>query len=287
MGGGSCGSGKARSSRTSSAARGGCAGPWRGNRVNAPTSVELFAGAGGLALGVAKAGFRHLLVSEWDREACDTLRRNASRVPEMAGWPVVEGDVRQIDYAPLRDRVDLLAGGPPCQPFSLGGKHGGHDDRRNMFPEAIRAVRALRPKAVLFENVKGLLRAGFRPYLDYVRAWLRFPEVDPREGEPWESHAERLKKGSGLEYDVHSQLVDSADYGVPQSRQRVLLVAFRSDLKVSWTTPPPTTTEEALFHEQWITRRYWEDVGKPVPRPAPDVKERLRREGLPLFPPAA
>jgi DNA (cytosine-5)-methyltransferase 1 len=257
--------------------------------VDSPNSVELFAGAGGLALGVAKAGFRHLLVSEWDRESCDTLRRNATRVPDMAGWPVVEGDVRQLDYRPWRDRVDLLAGGPPCQPFSLGGKHGGHDDTRNMFPEALRAVRELRPKAVLFENVKGLLRASFRPYLDYVRAWLRFPEVEPREGESWEQHDERLRKskGQGLEYDVHSQLVDSADYEVPQSRQRVLLVAFRSDLKVSWATPPRRTSEEALFHEQWISRRYWEDVGQPVPRPSPAIKERLLREGRPLFPPAA
>ena len=249
-------------------------------------SVELFAGAGGLALGVARAGFKHLLVSEWDRDACDTLRRNAARVPEMAGWPVVEGDVRGLDYKPFRDRVDLLAGGPPCQPFSLGGKHGGQDDRRNMFPEAIRAVRELRPRAVLFENVKGLLRAGFRPYLDYVKSWLRFPEVDPQEGEPWEKHAERLRKGRGLEYDVHAQLVDSADYGVPQSRQRVLIVAFRADLKAAWATPAPRTTEDALFHAQWISRRYWKEVGIPAPRPPAEVEERLRREGLPLFPPS-
>ena len=249
-------------------------------------SVELFAGAGGLALGIAKAGFRHLLVSEWDPEACDTLRRNSSRVPEMAGWPIVEGDIHKLDYKPFRDQVDLLAGGPPCQPFSLGGKHGGQDDARNMFPEAIRAVRELRPKAVLFENVKGLLRASFRPYFDYVREWLRHPGLAPREGETWETHQERLRTSKEAEYDVHTQLVDSADYGVPQSRQRVLMVAFRSDLKVAWTTPAPRTSEAALFHAQWISRKYWEEVGKPAPRPPEDVQERLRREGVPLFPPA-
>jgi DNA (cytosine-5)-methyltransferase 1 len=249
-------------------------------------SVELFAGAGGLALGVARAGFKHLLVSERDPEACDTLRRNAARVPDMAGWPVVEGDVRRLDYAPFRDRVDLLAGGPPCQPFSLGGKHGGDGDARNLFPEALRAVRELRPKAVLFENVKGLLRSSFRPYLDYVRDWLRHPSLAPKDGEPWEKHYERLRLSKNHEYDVHTQLVDSADYGVPQSRQRVLMVAFRSDLNVSWTTPPRRASEEALFHAQWISRSYWRELGLPAPRPAPEAKERLRREGLPLFPPA-
>ncbi|HEX7899013.1 MAG TPA: DNA (cytosine-5-)-methyltransferase [Planctomycetota bacterium] len=249
-------------------------------------SVELFAGAGGLALGVARAGFKHLLVSEWDKEACDTLRRNAARVPEMAGWPVVEGDVRSLDYRPLRDRVDLLAGGPPCQPFSLGGKHGGEGDARNLFPEAIRAVRELRPKAVLFENVKGLLRSSFRPYLDYIRDWLRRPGLTPKEGESWEAHHARLRESKEVEYDVHSQLVDSANYGVPQSRQRVLMVAFRSDLKASWSTPPATAGEDALFHAQWISKRYWKEVGASVPRPPVEVKERLAREGLPLFPPA-
>jgi DNA (cytosine-5)-methyltransferase 1 len=248
-------------------------------------SVELFAGAGGLALGVARAGFRHLLVSEWDKDACDTLRRNALRVPEMKGWPVVEGDVRRLDYAPFRDQVDLLAGGPPCQPFSLGGKHGGQDDRRNMFPEALRAVRELRPKAVLFENVKGLLRPGFRPYFDYVLAWLRSPDCVSREGEPWEAHRDRLRKAPPA-YDVHAQLVDAADYGVPQSRERVLITAFRSDLGVSWSTPPRRTSEAALFHAQWIEGSYWEEHGMSAPKPPPAVRERIQREGRPLFPPA-
>lgn len=249
-------------------------------------SVELFAGAGGLALGVARAGFRHLLVSEWDKDACDTLRLNAARVPDMKGWPVVEGDVRSLDYAPFRDRVDLLAGGPPCQPFSLGGKHGGQDDTRNMFPEAIRAVRELRPKAVLFENVKGLLRASFRPYFDYVLDRLRRPGLPPKDGESWEKHHERLRASKEVEYDVHARLVDSADYGVPQSRQRVLIVAFRAELGVRWVAPAPTAAEDALFHAQWLTKAYWEEHGMSAPRPAPETKERLLREGMPLFPPS-
>ena len=231
-------------------------------------SVELFAGCGGLALGVSRAGFRHLLVAERDADACETLRRN------MPDWPVEQRDVAAIDYRPWSERVDLLAGGPPCQPFSLGGKHRGQADGRNMFPEAIRAVRELRPKAVLFENVKGLLRPGFRPYFDYLLAWLRFPDLLPKSGEPWTSHLERLKKGGGTAYDVHTHLVDAADYEVPQTRERVLIVAFREDLEIRWEPPPPRTSEAALFHAQWIDGSYWKEHGLKPPRPRPAISGR-------------
>nr|MBA3323289.1 DNA cytosine methyltransferase [Pyrinomonadaceae bacterium] len=117
-------------------------------------SIELFAGAGGLALGVSRAGFNHDAVIERDRATCTTLRENQRQgmIP-LAEWPLFNQDVREFNYAAIPHGVDLLAGGPPCQPFSIGGKHGAHSDSRDMFPEAVRAVRELRPKAFLFENV--------------------------------------------------------------------------------------------------------------------------------------
>jgi DNA (cytosine-5)-methyltransferase 1 len=111
-------------------------------------SVELFAGAGGLALGLHYSGFEHRAVLEWDRHACETIRGNQSQARlDIAKWPLFEADVRGFDYSSVRGPVDLLAGGVPCQPFSIGGKHLGHRDRRNMFPEMIRAVRELKPRA--------------------------------------------------------------------------------------------------------------------------------------------
>ncbi|MCA9450504.1 MAG: DNA cytosine methyltransferase, partial [Candidatus Omnitrophica bacterium] len=122
-------------------------------------SLELFAGAGGLGLGMEKAGFKNAAVVEIDRNACDTLRSNRERgVPPVKDWRIFQEDVRAFDYREFENRIDVISGGPPCQPFSLGGKHGGHKDRRDMFPEAVRAVREVRPKAFIFENVKGLLR---------------------------------------------------------------------------------------------------------------------------------
>src|SRR5579859_7080715 len=107
-------------------------------------SVELFAGAGGLALGTAEAGFRHKIVVEWDSNACATLRRNHDAgVKHARDWRIIEDDVSNVDFTRFQDRIDFVCGGPPCQPFSLGGKHRGHEDERNLFPQAIRAVREI------------------------------------------------------------------------------------------------------------------------------------------------
>jgi len=128
-------------------------------------SVELFAGAGGLALGLSLAGFRHEAVVEYNDEACRTIEANKrAKVVAAADWPLHCCDVRNFSYAKLSKPIDLLAGGVPCQPFSIAGKHLGHEDGRNMFPEMVRAVRELRPKAVLVENVRGLKRRSFMKY---------------------------------------------------------------------------------------------------------------------------
>ena len=125
-------------------------------------SIELFVGAGGLALGTSRAGMRHDVAIEWDRNACDTLRRNqANGVSEVRDWRIIEGDACDYDFAQHEGRVDFVVGGPPCQPFSLGGRHKGYEDKRDMFPQAVRAVREIMPKAFIFENVKGLLRQSF------------------------------------------------------------------------------------------------------------------------------
>lgn len=126
-------------------------------------AVELFAGAGGLGMGLSRAGFRPVAVIERDRYCCDTIRENKKRgLKPLTSWPLVEGDIRDFDFRGIRGEIDLVSGGPPCQPFSLGGKHQGRLDDRDMFPDAIRAVRQLRPRAFLFENVKGLTRQGNR-----------------------------------------------------------------------------------------------------------------------------
>jgi len=158
-------------------------------------SVELFVGAGGLALGTARAGLHHESAIEWDRNACDTLRRNkADGVEHVRDWRIVQGDVRQYDFAQHRGDVDFVVGGPPCQPFSLGGRHKGREDKRDMFPEAVRAVREILPKAFIFENVKGLLRQSFANYYNYIIHQMEFPTVTPKGDEEWTDHLERLEQ---------------------------------------------------------------------------------------------
>ena len=244
-------------------------------------SIELFAGAGGLAMGVAASGFRHRAVIEWDRFACDTLRQNQSSFLLDGTDPIEPTDARTFDYSRLKDSIDLVAGGPPCQPFSLGGKHKGHADSRDMFPEAIRAIRELRPRAFIFENVRGLARQSFFNYFQYIKLQLEFPEIEARHNEEWTGHLKRLESqktsgtSSGLQYQVVSQVVNAANYGVPQRRERVVIVGFRADLGVSWSFPVITHAEESLLYTQWVTGDYWalHEVAK---KDRPDLTARFR-----------
>lgn len=230
-------------------------------------AVELFAGAGGLALGVSLAGFKPLAVVEWDKWACDTIRQNQERgYPLVADWPLHEGDVRDFDWSSINEQVDLLAGGPPCQPFSMGGKHKAHDDARDMFPATVEIVRRLRPRAFIVENVKGLTRASFASYFQYIQFQLEFPEVKRRKNESWFDHLMRLQTehtsgrlhSNGLAYNIIPTLVNAANYGVPQKRERVFLVGFRSDLGINWSFPEETHSQAALFRDQWTTGEYWD-----------------------------
>lgn len=224
-------------------------------------AIELFAGAGGLALGTSKAGFKHSAVLEWDQNACDTIRLNNSN--GVIKWPIHQADVRAFDFSGI-ETPDLLAGGPPCQPFSIGGKHRGHSDDRNLFPEAIRAIRETRPKAILIENVKGLLRPAFAKFFEYVLLQITYPELTIKNSEEWTDHLVRLEqfhtkgKQRGLYYQVVFRRLNAADYGVPQRRERVIIVGFRNDISAKWSFPEPTHSKEALDHAQLITGEYWD-----------------------------
>lgn len=247
-------------------------------------SIELFVGAGGLALGTSRAGMKHDVAIEWDGNACRTLRRNqASGVPEVRDWRIVEGDVRDYDFTAHRDDADFVVGGPPCQPFSLGGRHLGNADGRDMFPQAVRAVREIRPKAFIFENVKGLLRQSFANYYQYILRQLEFPDVERKGDEEWCDHnarLERLKTGGeradGSRYNVVFQLLNAADYGAPQIRQRVLIVGVRADLGVKFSFPQPTHEVDGLLYDKWVTGDYWDRHRIPKAK-RPQLPERMRR----------
>ncbi|MCE5279664.1 MAG: DNA cytosine methyltransferase [Planctomycetaceae bacterium] len=234
-------------------------------------SIELFAGAGGLAIGSAKAGFKHEAVLDWDHDACETLRRNVkNRIRYARDWEVIEGDVKEYDFRQHKQSVEFIFGGPPCQPFSLGGKHRGSEDSRNMFPEAVRAVREICPRAFVFENVKGFLRRGFSNYFHYILNQLRFPTVARRGDEEWTDHQARLESiyaannFRDLHYKVMPKLLNAADYGVPQRRERVFIVGVRSDVHAEFSFPDPTHEEDALLYDKWVTGDYWERHAVPI-----------------------
>lgn len=256
-------------------------------------SVELFAGAGGLAMGMSRAGFRHAAVVEWDHDACETFRHNQKlHAHDVDEWPLFEGDARAFDYRNVGSDVMVVSGGPPCQPFSMGGKARGHMDQRDMFPEAVRAVRELQPKAFIFENVKGLMRESFASYFEYIQLQLSHPEVVRTTKETWEDHRNRLErhhtaKRTRSTYNVVYRLLNAADYGVPQKRERVFMVGFRSDLGAQWNFPEATHFEAALLREQWVTGEYW-DRHKVAKRNRPIPSLRLqgqvdRLQDAPLF----
>lgn len=227
-------------------------------------SIELFAGAGGLGIGLCHAGFRPTQVVEWDRWCCDTIRENRrEQVNPVAQWPEpIEGDVRQVDFRAFEGKVNLVSGGPPCQPFSLGGKHRAQADHRDMWAEAVRVVRETKPPAFVFENVKGLTRASFTTYLAYIVHQLTYPDVLRRADEEWPSHLARLEahhtagRETGLKYNVVYRVLNAADYGVPQRRERVVFVGFREDLGIDWSFPAATHSLDALLWDQFRSLEY-------------------------------
>ena len=208
------------------------------------TSLELFSGCGGLAKGLEMAGFRHRGFVEFNKWACASLRENFD--PAL----VHETDIRSFDFMSVGP-VDLIAGGPPCQPFSLGGLAKANNDARDMFPQAIRAIHELRPKAFIFENVKGLLRKSFADYFEYIILRLTYPDCIKDGDIDWREHLKHLRELSypsfqGLKYEVHFKLVNAVDFGVPQNRERVFIVGFRSDIGATWAWPKGMSTQTTI-----------------------------------------
>lgn len=189
-------------------------------------SVELFAGGGGLALGMSLAGFHHVLLNEFETAACKTLKTNK---PE---WNVIEGDVRHIDFTPLRGKIDFLSGGFPCQAFSYAGKGAGFNDTRGtLFFELARAVKEIQPKVFMGENVKGLISHENGRTFETIKntiAELGYMLVEPR-------------------------VLRAIMYQVPQKRERLILIAIRNDIaqnvEFHWPTPyhKVLTLRDALY----------------------------------------
>ena len=175
------------------------------------TCIEICSGAGGQAIGLERAGFEALAHVEYDRHACATLRLN------RPNWNVTEGDVRNFSAKAFKG-VDLLAGGVPCPPFSKAGKQLGSEDERDLFPEAIRLVDECRPKAVMLENVRGFLDAVFTDYRMNLKKQL-----------------------DDMGYRASWHLLNASDFGVPQLRPRVVVVAIRKDLASNFYPPIPLT----------------------------------------------
>jgi DNA (cytosine-5)-methyltransferase 1 len=174
------------------------------------TAIEICAGAGGQALGLEQAGFRHAAAVELDADACATLRANRGD-----DWKIVEDDVANVDGRAFAG-ADLLAAGVPCPPFSVAGRQLGRDDERDLFPQALRLVAEIRPRAVLLENVKGLSTRRFDGYRAQVRARL-----------------------SQLGYQSWWQLVNASEHGVPQLRPRFVLVALAQRWAAGFCWPEP------------------------------------------------
>ncbi|WP_219701299.1 DNA cytosine methyltransferase [Marinomonas lutimaris] len=244
-------------------------------------SIEIFSGAGGLALGLKKSGFEHKAIIEINKDACKTIRSN--KIFHF-GKNLFEGSISDFNFMTISEEIDLLSGGPPCQPFSLGGKSKGRHDIRDMFPEAVRAIRESKPKAFIFENVKGLMRASFNDYFEYILLQLKHPSIKREDSENWERHKikllenEKINGDNSLEYNVIYKLVNAADYGIPQKRERVFFIGFRSDININWRFPEPTHSEDTLIWEKWISKEYW--LRHKIPIPQVDEKNKSKAEKI-------
>ncbi|MFK0382451.1 DNA cytosine methyltransferase [Agrobacterium sp. NPDC090273] len=173
-------------------------------------AIEICAGAGGMAIGLDRAGFDHVALFEYERNAAATLRLN------RPDWNVVKADIREVDFKPYRHMdIDLLAGGVPCQPYSSDGYGLGRDDPRDLLPDAVRIVSEVSPRAFLFENVDGLLHAR---HADHVANFLR-----------------GFRK-AGYHVEIHRMKAE--DYGIAQERSRVLIIGVRNDLEGAFRMPP-------------------------------------------------
>ncbi|MEN9464172.1 MAG: hypothetical protein RL217_353 [Pseudomonadota bacterium] len=220
--------------------------------------IELFAGAGGLALGMEKAGFKSVLLNEFDKHACNTLRHNR---PE---WNVIEGDVSKLDFTPYKDQVDILSGGFPCQAFSYAGKKLGFEDTRGtLFFEFARAVKETNPKVIVAENVRGLLQHENGKTLTAITDVideLGYELVDPR-------------------------VLKALFYQVPQKRERLFLVGIRKDLaaQVDFHWPSPysrvMTMRDALKKGELFATDVPNSIGQHYPKRKAEILAQVPQGG--------
>ncbi len=220
-------------------------------------ALELCAGGGGQALGLEQAGFEHAGLIENDKAACNTLRLNRPK------WNVIEHDLfQELDLSPFKG-VDLLAGGLPCPPFSIAGKQLGQKDERNLFDIGVNYVDAIRPKAVMFENVRGMLGPRFADY----RAWIDL----------------RLKK---LGYASQWRLLNACDYGVPQLRPRVLMIALKREYNGGFLWPQPkrgkstvgSSLQKLMGANGWRGAEHWAGQASQI---APTIVGGSKKHGGP------
>ena len=219
--------------------------------------IEICAGAGGQALGLERAGFEPQALIEIEKPCCNTLRQN------RPNWNVIEGDLKEFDGTSYSD-VDLLAGGVPCPPFSKAGKQLGKNDERDLFPEALRLVGEIKPRAVMLENVRGFLDAVFEDYRLNLKKQL-----------------ERMG------YKTEWRLLNASDYGVSQLRPRVVIVAIRKDLSEQFSWPQsngfnPLTVGELLKKQMSVNG--WKGVNRWVKQAddiAPTIVGGSKKHGGP------
>ncbi len=229
------------------------------------TSIEICAGAGGQALGLEMAGFNHLALVEYEKDYCDCLKTNRPL------WNVKCMDVRLFDGKSFRNKIDLLSGGVPCPPFSIAGKQLGADDERDLFPQMLRLVDEIQPRVVMIENVRGFMGKQFENYRMAI-----------------------LNRLNILGYNIHIQLLNASDYGVPQLRPRAIIIGIRTDIfdLFSFPRPKPTMSKsvgEALFDlmsaNGWKGAKKWREIANKV---APTLVGGSKKHGGPdLGPPRA
>ncbi|MBR1485532.1 MAG: DNA cytosine methyltransferase [Prevotella sp.] len=222
------------------------------------TSIEICAGAGGQALGLEMAGFDHQVLVEYEKDYCDCLRLN------RPNWNVMCLDVRRFDGRPYHGKIDLLAGGVPCPPFSVAGKQLGADDERDLFPQMLRLVDEIEPRVVMIENVRGFLGKQFDNYRKSIIAHL-----------------------NKLGYNVHLRLLNASDYGVPQLRPRAIIIGVRTDIYDSFTFPEPKPEKTsdvggALFDlmsaNDWHGAEQWRQIATKI---APTLVGGSKKHGGP------
>ncbi len=245
--------------------------------------IELYAGAGGFAVGLGSAGFTPHRLYEVDHACCETLRYNSATAAPTISGVIHEEDICGKDWREFTGRVRILAAGVPCQPFSRAGKGVAAGDERDMFPETMRAIRTVKPQVVIIENVAGLLRPSLREYFDYILLQLECPSMPPRTTSTWRRHHQRLiehRRSASWdpEYLVQWRLLDAADFGVAQNRRRIIVVATALGLP-AYRFPRPSHSREALVRAQ-ADGSYWRERGLPISDRPSSSTQPQEAEGL-------